>query len=245
MRPRGAVLVVSVVVGIGVIVVAGMLIGPRISACACPSVPAPSPPPRVGQVLPLSVSAIDLPASRHGRPGDRLSPRRNRASLTSALIRTTHGPWCNTSELIISADWQGVNTTRIGGVLFVARADAVCRLEGRPRIEVYGGGHRLHVLQRAGSVIGDATSRPERIVTVRPGREAGAAFDWENWCRPLPSPPMLLRVKLPHHGGQAPVYVRYGRIRHSSTTPACLAPSRPSTITVGTVRAVTLLHPLP
>lgn len=166
---------------------------------------------------------------------------------TQALARpqAAHGSRCTASELRPSADWQGVNTTRTGGVGFSARKERSCTLRGRPRIALYSRGRRLDVGEDRYPALGDALDTVERTVVVAPGHTAGAAFDWVNWCGKRVQAPMILVVTLPQGAGRLSMYVRYGYLRHSVTSPDCLATSQPSTIYVGYLRPVTATTQLP
>jgi photosystem II stability/assembly factor-like uncharacterized protein len=158
---------------------------------------------------------------------------------------SSHVSWCVASDVRVAADWQGVNTTEIGGVSFSSRGTSICTLQGRPRLVLYSDGHRLNVRQKLGASLNNPQERSGRRIVVRPGHQAGVAFDWANWCRTRFNSPILLKVTFPRNGGQPSTKVRYGSARHSSSTPSCLAQSRPSTIDVGFVRSVTPATPLP
>jgi hypothetical protein len=168
-------------------------------------------------------------------------------SHAGAAVHTSL-PWCTESELNVSADWQGVNTTRIGGVRFAVRGRKTCRLRGHPDVAVIAGGHRLKVRERqvrADALFGDSQDGSGRTVVVGPGHPAGAGFDWSNWCGRQFRSPMRLSIGLPNQQRQSLTYVRYGVASRSATTPYCLSSSAPSVIAVGFIRAVTSADPLP
>jgi Protein of unknown function (DUF4232) len=170
--------------------------------------------------------------------------------LTSTLFasdsqNTSQAHWCGASELRITADWQGVNTTKIGGVTFSARAGSACALRGRPRITLYGDGRRMNVRERSGGVLTNPQDQIERTITVRPGESAGVAFDWVNWCGRQSHSPIVLAVGVPGGVGRLSTFVRYGHVPRSQAAPACLAPSQPSVILVAFIRLVTHATPLP
>ncbi len=159
--------------------------------------------------------------------------------------RTTAMAQCVASDLRISADWQGVNTTKIGGVLFSTRGTSTCVIAGHPRLELYGDGRRLKVRQKPGAPLNNAQDKIERTVAVGPGRPVGVAFDWVNWCGRRFHSPIVVKVTIPGDHIHLSTYVRYGSVKRSNSTPACLAPSHPSTIDVGFIRSITPTTPLP
>jgi len=74
----------------------------------------------------------------------------SKSSVTTPQDRQLVPP-CRASSLRASADWQGENTTKIGAVIFSLRGRSVCRLRGRPRIQVRVNGHLQRVRQLDGT----------------------------------------------------------------------------------------------
>lgn len=192
-------------------------------------------------VLLVSAAAL-VPGVAQGRSGSGQSQQ------------TGHGspaPWCTVSDLRISADWTVEAGTRAGGVLFAARPGVVCRLEGRPGIDLYltsrlyPGGQRLDVKQHPMPAPSGATNPVGAAVEVRSGHPAGARLAWANWCgRPVLFP-VMLRVAVPPGGGRTFIYVRSGSDPRSANVPWCTNRRYPSEFFVGNVRSVTPTNPLP
>lgn len=152
---------------------------------------------------------------------------------------------CHASQLRASADWQGNQTSKVGGVTFSLRNGAACSLQRRPVLLLQVKTRVLDVHEIELAPDAGASATEERTIILRPGHRAGVEFTWASWCGMQIHAPISLSVILPHGGGTASSFVRYGRILRSSSPPACFAAGNRSTLRVGVIRTVTQTTPLP
>lgn len=180
-----------------------------------------------------------------------VAPRQSASAYAGRPDRGSRSSWCAASDLRISADWTVGAGTRAGGVLFTARPHIVCRLRGRPRIDLYvasplyPGGQRLDVKQHPMPAPSGAKNPAGAVVQVRPDDPAGAQFAWGNWCGSTVLFPVVLRVTVPPRGGRVFRYVRYGSDPRSANAPWCTNPLYPTEFFVDNFRQVTPTDPLP
>ena len=140
-----------------------------------------------------------------------------------AAVRPSLAPACRASDLHAHLSLQGATGSLIGGIAFRNAGSAPCSLIGPPRISFAGAGGehwRLKRLARQPAPRDVLADPPGSLRALAPGKSAGIALYWLNWCGTAPA---AFAIAL---GGRSTLKVP---IAH---TPRCDAPREPSVLTV-------------
>jgi hypothetical protein len=148
--------------------------------------------------------------------------------------RTPAGTPCRAADLKVQGQVSFVAMLQ-GGIALVTirnRGTHPCRLAGRPRVRFVKNGGPEQVQRQIPPTPSNfpETAYPRSaLLALRPGEAGAVTISWDNWCDPIVQgkphvPPSAVRITLPDGGGS--VDADYNAV------PACLDPSKPTTIGV-------------
>jgi hypothetical protein len=106
-------------------------------------------------------------------------------------------PWCNASQLSMTAFFQGATGNWVGTVNVVNRSARTCAVQGQPAVRM------LHVTPAGAVNLVHSIPEPFYVdawVPVAPGAQAIARIDWEQEFCHEPDP-NTISIDLPHSGG--------------------------------------------
>jgi len=157
------------------------------------------------------------------------------ALLSSVAYAAPNPSPCTASNLNASTSLQGATQSIVGPILFTNISAAACTVQGIPTVQLQDkNGATLDVTQI------NQTNPPVRLVTLQPGQQATVNIFWSNFCAANTHPgPYSAKATIP---GDSALTAALNDVSNAPTPPPpCQSASEPSTLTVGSFHAATVV----
>lgn len=164
----------------------------------------------LGLILLLASSILPSPAS----------------AAPSPIAAAADEPNCTAGDVTAVAPVLVERGTLTGSIVVTNISGGICTVQGMPSVRVVD----VHAAALAVSQVN--APGPSPVVTLQPYQRAEVPVTWANFCQPAPAFPVSLEMSLPGPGTATALLLSPGGTRYD-TTPVCVAPGTPSTLTVG------------
>lgn len=158
------------------------------------------------------------------------------ATLLASVAYAAPNPApCTAANLNASTSLQGATQSIVGPIVFTNTSATACTVQGIPGVQLQDkNGAALAVTQI------NQTNPPPALVTLQPGQQATVNIFWTNFCA-ADTHPGHYSAKVTIPGDSALTAVLQDVSNTPTPPPPCQASSEPSTLTVGSFQAATVV----